>query len=370
MTAPGSTSWGALIATYRRPDTVRECVRLLLEQSRAPEEILVIAPEADTTTTPEAFESLRPALEARTRFVFAKGPRGLTRQRNFGLPLIRSEVCLFLDDDCFAPPDFAERLIRIFDEDVDRVVGGAAGLPVEGASAQAWWAARCGDEGGARAALGERRQGALARARSAARRSLGRSLARYVGAAFPPEEFSVKHALPAALESPARSAEPWLPGGCTAYRAEVLRAFRFCESFHGYSAAEDVEFSYRVGRHHCLVRCNDAPVYHMQVGSGRPDHAMMTFSTLLNLAYIARTAMPPSPRLRRFVLQHHRRSTRARGLLGLLGRRGLSDWRAARAGVSAASRLLDAPEGSVQQTYEETCAAWSASRGSAAPDVN
>jgi len=353
------TRWGALVATYRRPDTVRICLKLLLEQTRRPDEIIVVAAEGDELTQEETFADLRAQLGTQTRLIFVRSAKGLTRQRNAGIAHIGTETCLFLDDDCFAPPEFVDQLMQVFDADHERLVGGVAGIPLEGAVAQSWWEAQnagapLAGASAAPAGIGDW----LKSWKSEARRGLERWNARYVGAVFPPVHFDPKFALPSSLRDPSLKAVSWLPGGCTAYRTDALRRFKFCEAFAGYAAAEDVEFSYRVGREYCLVRNEAAILYHMQVGSGRPDPRRMVFSSLLNLAYIARTAMPQDRALREFVLAHHLRASRAHALMGFLGRRGLGEWRAGLEAYRATEDLFNASEGGVDAKYREVCERW------------
>ncbi len=48
-------------------------------------------------------------------------------QRNEGLKLVESEVVFFPDDDSLCDPDYAEHVMRIYERDTDRVVGGVTG---------------------------------------------------------------------------------------------------------------------------------------------------------------------------------------------------------------------------------------------------
>jgi GT2 family glycosyltransferase len=58
----------------------------------------------------------------------------------------------------------------------------------------------------------------------------------------------------------------WLCGGATVWRRDVFKSLSFDEWFKGYALFEDVDFSYRVGRHWKLLVVKDAKVLHLHEG--------------------------------------------------------------------------------------------------------
>ena len=52
----------------------------------------------------------------------------------------------------------------------------------------------------------------------------------------------------------------WLPGGCTAWRRDILNTYAVSEIPSRWAVCEDLIFSYPVGKNECLYLCNDAKV--------------------------------------------------------------------------------------------------------------
>ncbi len=102
-----------IIITLRRAALLRNTLLALTCQTRPVDEILVIdnGPDAPTETV---------AKEMGVRYV-AEPRRGYGCARNRGLAEARGDVLYFLDDDCVAEPDWAERLW-------DAVASGSADL--------------------------------------------------------------------------------------------------------------------------------------------------------------------------------------------------------------------------------------------------
>jgi GT2 family glycosyltransferase len=180
----------------------------------------------------------------------------------------------------------------------------------------------------------------------------------YVGPRYPDSVFRPTHFLPEGLRDDGLEEVCWLSGGCMAWRREVLDRYQFNELLAGYAAAEDVEFGYRVSRQWCLALNKRARVYHLQHHVGRPDPTSLFYHLLLNLSFIGRTCMEQSDELRRHILRHHRRFTRARGLMGVLGGRGLADWRAGLRATALSASLLKTSSREAVSVYEAASRDW------------
>jgi GT2 family glycosyltransferase len=96
-----------IIITLRRAALLRETLRALQRQTRPPDEVVVVdnGPDAETEAVAREF-GVRHVAEPR---------RGYGSARNRGLEEARGEVLYFLDDDCVAAPDWAERLYEALD---------------------------------------------------------------------------------------------------------------------------------------------------------------------------------------------------------------------------------------------------------------
>jgi GT2 family glycosyltransferase len=97
------------VATYDRPDDLRQCLQGLLAQiSTRSVEIIVIDNHPASGKTPPvvaAFPGVRLVSEAR---------QGVAYARNAGVAASRGEIVVTVDDDVTAPPDWLERLLCPF----------------------------------------------------------------------------------------------------------------------------------------------------------------------------------------------------------------------------------------------------------------
>lgn len=89
------TSISAVIPTFRRPELICRAVRSALEQSRPPEEIIVVVDGRDPATI-DALQSLH---DPRIRPIMPDQHLGNAAARNRGVSEARSEWIAFLDDD-------------------------------------------------------------------------------------------------------------------------------------------------------------------------------------------------------------------------------------------------------------------------------
>ena len=96
-----------IIITLRRAELLRGTLDALRRQTRPPDEVVVIdnGPDAETEAVAREFGA-RHVAEPR---------RGYGSARNRGLAEARGDVLYFLDDDCVAEPDWAERLYEALD---------------------------------------------------------------------------------------------------------------------------------------------------------------------------------------------------------------------------------------------------------------
>jgi GT2 family glycosyltransferase len=106
-----------IVITLRRAGLLRNTLAALQRQTRPPGEVIVIdnGPDPDTE---------RVARDLGARYV-PEPRRGYGSARNRGLAEARGDILYFLDDDCVAEPDWAERLWSVLAEGRADLAGGS-----------------------------------------------------------------------------------------------------------------------------------------------------------------------------------------------------------------------------------------------------
>lgn len=115
------TSASVVIATYCRPDHVRECLEHLARQTVAPVRAIVVDASPDPRT--------REVVTGFPDVEYRRNERGLgstATSRAIGVSDIEEDVVAFIDDDAYAEPDWLERLLAPYVDDRVAAVGGRA----------------------------------------------------------------------------------------------------------------------------------------------------------------------------------------------------------------------------------------------------
>lgn len=110
----GRFRFSVIIATYRRPSALLQCLNSLLTQQLKFEEIIVTVRDVDSDT--QVALSSRPADGLPLRIVVVQMP-GIVAARNAGLEVVTGDLVAFLDDDTVAHPDWSERALEHFASD-------------------------------------------------------------------------------------------------------------------------------------------------------------------------------------------------------------------------------------------------------------
>lgn len=114
-------SASVVIATYRRPEHVRECLAHLANQTVSPARVIVVdaSPDMRTRGIVERF----PGVEYRRN---ERGVGSTATSRAIGTSDIEDDIVAFIDDDAYAEPDWLENLLEPYGEDAVAAVGGRA----------------------------------------------------------------------------------------------------------------------------------------------------------------------------------------------------------------------------------------------------
>jgi glycosyltransferase involved in cell wall biosynthesis len=258
MTAtPEVIRFSVVIATLRRPDTLRRALTSLAACTPPPDEIVVVDGDEDRSAEPIAEQAGSGPVPIR----YVPAERGLTRQRNVGLTVASGDVVVFIDDDATLFGDAFTRLEGAF---ADPDVVGASGRVEEPHST------RIGGKTSKLRAIvpGGGREGQFTR-----------------------------YGYPRRLIHPDVSRDvEFMPGCLMAARLEVARRVMFDETLPGYGLAEDEDFSYRLSRLGRVRHLGDLVVRHENAGFGGRDRRAFGRQVVRNRAYLFRKNFPVTPR--------------------------------------------------------------------------
>lgn len=285
-------TWSLVVPTLNRRDVLLRVLPLALRQTVPPVEAIVVDSSDDWTVTRDAVQALmadHPGI--RLHYLQADTPSSAT-QRNQGVSQAAGDIVVMIDDDTFLYPDFAERILAVYDADVRGVVAavGGSNLPVApDAQATAGLARKEGGAGktvtGLRSRVMRYRLGRWINTRILFQ-SVHALFLKYEGerpAEIPPEfaHLNVVHA-------------PFIAGHALSVRRPVALAEPFDPALRYYAALEDLDATYRYGRHGVTLGAHDARLHHHEVMGGRVKRRTVTTFQLLNmLVFIRRNAPDP-----------------------------------------------------------------------------
>jgi len=225
-------SLSIVIPTKNRVKDLLECVESIIHQDTLPEEIIVV----DQSGSPSAGELLKALLgKTQIKLVYIHDPKipGLTHARNKGIRKCSGEVIFFLDDDVTLCEKCISEIMRIFIEDKEKKIAGVGALLI---SPKPTWA------------------GVI------------------FADIFFRGPFTVQRQLVKFYWDGEKRKEPFLAlrlTGCSAYRRDIFKEFKFDENYIGYSPGEDVVFSYLVSKKYDLLLMPTAKIYHKLSSSNR-----------------------------------------------------------------------------------------------------
>ena len=115
-----------ILCTYMRPEAICTCLDSLKQQSRLPDEILIIDGSLNHDSQ-KAIESKSYELPLKYFYVDPEH-RGLTRQRNYGVMKVSQDidVIAFMDDDVVVAPLYFEEIEKTYETEKDII--GAGGV--------------------------------------------------------------------------------------------------------------------------------------------------------------------------------------------------------------------------------------------------
>ena len=296
--ATGNLTWGLVISTYKREEVLPRCLRLALAQTRRPVELIVVDASPDWEKNRELVLKECAGLLPPRWFYEQAQRKSIAAQRNQGLKLATTDVVFMIDDDSLLYPDCAEHVMKVYEADTGARSSASVPFawieprrarrnrsPSQPVKPKKWWIR-----------FGERLYDVADR------------FVPYDGQ-YPqhviPPEVTALNVVPMEL----------LVGFKMTFRRAAVMKEGFSDILDGYSAAEDLDASYRISCHGALVQNFDAKLCHLAAQGGRITRFTKSALCCLNVGVLLAIhgTKAPGPRWR------YRRMLVKRLLLDFMG---------------------------------------------------
>jgi len=271
-----------IVCTYQRPQSLLNLLTSVSEQKVYPDQILIVDGSLDTATqevlSKQDFKNLQYDLVTPQN-------RGLTKQRNFGIEKVSSniDIVCFLDDDIVLKPDYFKNLITTYATYPEAMgVGGYIANDVVWRKVTKDYLPTINEyyydgyvrDDGSRFVM--RKRLGLDADRSPAHLpdfAHGRSVSFLPpsGRTYPVEQFM---------------------GGVASYKYKALLEQKFSEYFQGYGLYEDADFTLRLSQKGSLYVNTAAQLLHYHDPDGRPNKYAYGKMVLRNGWYVWRVRHP------------------------------------------------------------------------------
>ena len=253
------------VCTYKRAQSLCRLIDSIAAQTYQAD-CLVIVDASPDDETENAIREQKGLREFGGQFLYLRvsGPlKGLTRQRNFALRWVSTDLVAFFDDDLVLDTACLNELKKAHSVGAESIVGVGIRLDTSDRIGWEWhW----------------------------------RWLFRVVPNLEPGRYHRTGFSTPwRNLPADRNTVEgDWLHGGATMWKTSAARRVGFYTGFcgHGPPSGEDLEFSLRIGQEGKLVLATKAKAQHLHDPSGRPNHVRRGYQLITNLYRIHRRAFP------------------------------------------------------------------------------
>jgi glycosyltransferase involved in cell wall biosynthesis len=232
-------------------------------QSLVPRRLIIVdaSPDEETERLVRGWSGAKPLARLMLYFRVTGPLKGLTRQRNFGIRWVDTDLIAFFDDDVVLRPDCLSEMESVHRRLNGDVVGVGGYTEGEFQPPDLLWRTR-------------RFLGIVSDLRPGSYQRSGMS----VPWSFLPPTRGVVEA-------------DWLPGCAMMWATGVIRDIGFSEAFEGYAQGEDLDFSLRARRKGKLVIAGAARFLHLFDENGRPNHGKLGYMAVYNRYQIQRRGL-------------------------------------------------------------------------------
>lgn len=281
-----------IICTYMRPEPLSRLLESVRSQTQVPDEVLIIDGSTDDKTelllqdSSSLHSSSSSSSSSKLRYFQVPAEhRGLTKQRNYGIERVGSDIDIvaFLDDDTILQEDYFENLLDTYTKFPKAIgVGGYITNEIS------WEASPSEDKNDLNYFYydGYRRKES---SRYILRRKLG--LAQQTPPAVYPE-FGHGRSVSFLPPSGKIYQVEQLMGGVSSFPLSVLKEHKFSEYFEGYGLYEDADFTLRLSNIGDLYINTAAQLEHHHDAAGRPNKYAYGKMVVRNGWYVWRVKHP------------------------------------------------------------------------------
>lgn len=292
-----------VIATKNRLKTLEISLPLMLQQSVRPEQVIVVDASQDLCTM-AAVEILCKRLSQKHRCPISyqrSAVANLCLQRNQGLEKVLSEVVMLPDDDSFWYPEMAEKVMDVYRQDTQHLIGGVSARAVNRSPLQA-----------ANSAFKNRRKPRIPIKLARIKVRIGSYRKRFEKRFVPQPLFKYANdvyksrAKPAVFTQKMIAMTPSLSGYAMSYRTKAIVEAGFDEILGykvGYAFHEDRLASLSVlNNGYFLAISRRALVYHCASSARRAGGFEYGFTNIANYIYSCASQIPDSKEHRKTLL--------------------------------------------------------------------
>ncbi len=282
-----------IVCTYMRPEPLLQLLQSVQNQTRYPDEILIIDGSINQETASVLKEN---AFKNLSYFLVPEEHRGLTKQRNYGIQKLSKDIetVCFLDDDIVLAADYFEQLLQTYDEYPEALgVGGYITNETKWEKVDPDYKAPLNEfcfDGWKR----------MDGSRFILRKKLG------LDSDCPPGYSSLySHGRSVGFLPPSGKTYEveMLMGGVASFRKQTLDDFKFSEYFEGYGLYEDADYTLRVSKTGKLYLNTAAQLQHFHNASGRPNQYKYGKMVVRNGWYVWRIKNP-NPKFKEVLKWH------------------------------------------------------------------
>jgi GT2 family glycosyltransferase len=242
------------VCTYRRSRALSRFFDSLQNQLTRPERLVIVdaSPDDETERMLKSYPRVQQLAECVLYFRVTGPLKGLTRQRNFALRWVHTDLVVFFDDDVVLSPGCLREMETVFRKSGDGIVGVGALDGHAPARPRLLWRVR--------------------------------RLLHIVSSLRPGTYCRSGISVPWSISSSSETTVEgdWLPGYAMMWKTSAARDTRFYEGFDGYAQGEDLEFSLRMKRKGKLLLACAARLRHLPEPSGRPDNYKLGYMAIHN----------------------------------------------------------------------------------------